>query len=400
MVPAYVTEEKFFRPPRGQPCTGANRRFAMIKNEISDVIVVGGGNIGSALAYGFARSGISVVLLDEGDIAYRGAFGNFGLVWFQGKGLGMQRYADWSLEATQMWPSFAERLEQESGVRIHYEKPGGLFLCRGERGLAERREKLAQLAQQSGSGKYDCEMIDRSELQRLMPRMRLGADITGASFSRHDGHCNPLYLIRALHIAFRKYGGKYHPGCAVQKLQHDGRRFCVTARKGVFEAEKLVLAAGVGIPALAAALGMKIPVRPQRGQLIVTERLAPMLPYPISGIRQTHEGSFMLGVSNEEVGFDTSVTAGVLKTIAKNAIDAFPALSGVRMVRSWAALRPLAPDQYPIYHQGDVCPGAYVVTSHSGVTLASVHADLISRWISQGSKPQGFEHFSLRRFDV
>ena len=367
----------------------------MIRNEISDVIVVGGGNIGSALAYGFARSGISVALLDEGDIAYRGAFGNFGLVWFQGKGLGMQRYVDWSLEATQMWPSFAERLEEESGVCINYEKPGGIFLCRGERGLAERREKLSQLAQQSGSGKYDCEIIDPSELQRLIPQMKLGTNITGASFSRHDGHCNPLFLIRALHVAFRKRGGKYHSGCAVQELCNDGRRFRVTARKGVFEAEKLVLAAGVGIPALAAKLGMEIPVLPQRGQLIVTERLAPILPYPISGIRQTYEGSFMLGSSNEEVGFNTSVTADVLKTIAKNAVDAFPALAGVRMVRSWAALRPLAPDHYPIYHQSETHPGAYVVTSHSGVTLASQHANHIARWITRRRRTRGIRALQL-----
>ena len=372
----------------------------MTPNEIRDVIVVGGGNIGSALAYGLARAGISVALLDEGDIAYRGAFGNFGLVWFHGKGLGMQRYVAWSLEATQKWPSFAERLEHESGVRIHYEKPGGLFLCRGERGFEERREKLAQLARQSGSGTYDCEMIDRSELQRLIPQMKLGANITGASFSPHEGHVNPLFLIRALHVAFKKHGGKYYPGCAVREIHHDGRRFRVKTRNGDIEGKKLVLAAGVGIPALAAKLGMAIPVRPQRGQLIVTERLAPMLPYPISGIRQTHEGSFLLGVSNEEAGFDISVTTDILKTIAQNAIEAFPALSGVGMMRSWAALRPLAPDLYPIYHQSDGFPGAYVVTSHSGVTLASLHADLIARWISEGTEPEGFEHFSLRRFDV
>jgi glycine/D-amino acid oxidase-like deaminating enzyme len=372
----------------------------MTRNEISDVIVVGGGNIGSALAYGLARSGRSVALLDEGDIAYRGAFGNFGLVWFHGKGLGMPRYAAWSLEATQKWPSFADRLEHESGIRIHYQKRGGLFLCRGESGFAERREKLAQLARQSESGKYDCEMIDRTALQRLIPRMKLGATITGASFSPHDGHVNPLFLIRALHVAFQQHGGKYYSGCAVREIHHDGRRFHVKARNADFEGEKLVLAAGVGIPVLAAKLGMTIPVRPQRGQLIVTERLAPMLPYPISGIRQTHEGSFMLGVSNEEVGFNTSVTTDILKTIAKNAIEAFPALAGVRMQRCWAALRPLAPDQFPIYHQSDRYPGAYVVTSHSGVTLASLYADGIARWISEGTEPEGFEHFSLRRFDV
>jgi glycine/D-amino acid oxidase-like deaminating enzyme len=97
---------------------------------------------------------------------------------------------------------------------------------------------------------------------------------------------------------------------------------------------------------------------------------------------------------------NTSVTAAVLKTIAKNAVDAFPALAGVRMVRSWAALRPLAPDHYLIYHQSETHPGAYVVTSHSGVTLAPQHANHIVRWITEGAEPEGFEPFSLRRFDV
>ena len=58
-------------------------------------------------------------------------------------------------------------------------------------------------------------------------------------------------------------------------------------------------------------------------------------------------------------------------------------------MRSWAALRPLAPDQFPIYHQkSDGYPGAYVVTSHSGVTLASLHADLIARWTSKVPNPK------------
>lgn len=375
-------------------------RYSIMPNHDCEIIVVGGGNIGSALAYGFARHGLSVALLDEGDVAYRGAFGNFGLVWFQGKGLGKQRYVEWSFEATKMWPSFVERLEEESGIRIHYEKPGGLFLCRGEQGLAERQKKLTQLTQQSCTGAYDCEIISRSELQHLIPRMKLGPTIAGASYSRHDGHCNPLFLVNALHIATRNYGGKYFPCCAVQQIHYEAPRFRVRTHNGVFEAEKLILAAGVGIPPLAAKLGMKIPVRPQRGQLIVTERISPVLPYPISGIRQTHEGSFMLGSSEEEVGFNTSVSPNILKKIATSAVEAFPALSKVKMVRSWAALRPLAPDSCPIYHRSNTYPGVYIVTSHSGVTLAPLHANHIVRWITEGAEPEGFDHFSLRRFDV
>ena len=368
--------------------------------EKKDVVVVGGGNIGSAVAYGLAGMGLSVALLDQGDTAFRAAFGNFGLVWFQGKGLNMPRYAEWSLEATAQWPAFAKRLEHDSAVRIDYHKHGGLAVCRSAADFEDRRQKLQTLAHQSKSGRYDCEMIDRGELQKLMPRIKLGPTICGASFSPHDGHVNPLFLIRALHAAFENRGGAYFPGQAVETIQHDGRGYRIQTRDIRFDTAKVVLAAGVGIPALAAQLGIQIPVRPQRGQIIVTERLRPVLPLPISGIRQTAEGCFMFGFTNEEVGLDTSVTIDALRRIAVNTIQVFPDLAGVRMQRCWAALRPLAPDQFPIYHHSRRCPGAYVLTSHSGVTLAPLYADTMARWIVDAREPAGFENFSLRRFDV
>jgi len=366
----------------------------------ADVIVVGGGNIGSALAYGLAKQGTSVVVLDEGDIAYRGARGNFGLVWFQGKGLGMPRYVDWCLEATTAWPEFASQLEDFTGIAIDYHKSGGLYLCRGETGFSSRIKSLETLRQQSAHGQYDYEMLSRQDLQQLIPRLTLGPNISGASFCPHDGHVNPLFLMHALHAAIKMAGGRYFPGETVVELKPDGDTFVVQATHNQFSAPKLVLACGVGIPQLAAKLGMTIPVRPQRGQLLVTERIGHILPYPISGIRQTEEGSFMLGVSNEEVGFDTNVTTDVLKEIASKAIEVFPALAEVRIVRSWGALRPLAPDHYPVYHQSETHPGAFVVSSHSGVSLASLYATHITRWITEGVVPDGFDHFSPRRFDV
>lgn len=366
----------------------------------TDVIIVGGGNIGSALAYGLTRQGTSVAVLDEGDVAYRGARGNFGLVWFQGKGLGMPRYVEWCLEATLEWPAFASNLEEFTGISIDYHKSGGLYLCRGETGIAARVKSLEKLRQESADGQYDYEMLSRQDLQQRLPRLTLGPNIFGASFCPHDGHVNPLFLLRALHAAMKKAEGLYFPGETVVDIRPEGGMFMVRTPRNQFTAPKLVLACGVGIPQLAARLDMNIPVRPQRGQLLVTERLGRILPYPISGIRQTEEGSFMLGVSNEEVGFDTNVTTDVLQDIARKAIEAFPALAEVRIIRSWGALRPLAPDHYPIYHQSEAHPGAFVVTSHSGVSLAPLYATHIARWITEGVTPDGFDRFSPRRFDV
>jgi glycine/D-amino acid oxidase-like deaminating enzyme len=382
----------------------------MPKNPMNDVIIVGGGNIGSALAYGLVHLGLSVALLDEGNRAYRAAYGNFGLVWFQGKGVGNQRYVDYTLEATQKWSSFAALLEQRSGIRINYHKPGGLFICLGEAGLEERRLELQALAHQSPAG-YDCEMIDRRQVEKLIPLMRLGPNVSGASYSRHDGHVNPLYLMRALHAAIQQAGGRYYPETTVTDIRPQKGAFLVETSKGSFSAAKLVLAAGVQIPSLAAKLGLRVPVRPQRGQLLVSERVHPMLPLPVSaakegdscvapGVRQTDEGTFMMGASNEEVGFDTHVNAAVLKRIASHAIEIFPGLAEIRVQRCWAALRPLAPDSLPIYQQCSQYPGAYIVTSHSAVTLSSQHADTVARWIFDGITVDDLDVFSLRRFNV
>ena len=369
-------------------------------NHISDVIVVGGGNIGSATAYGLAESGLKVVMLDEGDIALRSAHGNFGLVWFQGKGKGMPRYVEWCLEATRKWPRFAEVLERATGIDIGYHKLGGFWLCRSQAVFAEREQHLEEIRQQSRSGTYDCKMIGRDELQARIPDMALGSKIVGASFSPHDGHVNPLFLLRAMQRAFRMRGGRYFSGTAAVHIRHDGDCFLVDTAKGQFRAPKLVLAAGVGTPGLAAMLDMHIPVAPERGQLLVTERVRTLLPYPISGIRQTDEGSFMLGVSNEAVGYNTKVTTDIMQYIARRATEAFPCLGDVRIVRSWAALRPLTPDRYPIYHESTTYPGAFVLTSHSGVSLASLYATDIAQWIADGTTPEEFEYFSPRRFDV
>ena len=366
----------------------------------ADVIIIGGGNIGSAVGYGLVEQGVSVAILDEGDIALRSARGNFGLVWFQGKGIGMQRYVEWCLEATQKWPGFAEALEDNTGLSINYQKPGGLELCRGEADYAERKQELDELRRQSKNGKYDCEFIDRKELQSLIPRMKLGPNIVGATFSPHDGHVNSLFLLRAMHTAFQNAGGRYFPGNAVIDIRHDGRVFTAQTRRDRFCAPKLVLAAGLGIPPLADMLGMNIPVQPERGQILVTERLRPVLSYPLSGLRQTAEGSLLFGASHESVGSNTTVTTRVIRNIAGRASEAFPCLSNVRILRSWGALRPLSPDEFPIYHESETYPGAFVLTSHSGVSLASLYSTYISRWIVSGERPKGFDAFDVRRFQL
>ena len=368
--------------------------------EQADAVVIGGGVIGVSLAYGLAKQNADVILLDKEDFQLTASRGNFGLVWVQGKGRGMPRYAEWSIEATNKWTAFAENLKSETGVDLQYRKTGGLEICLGEEEYQERVRFIEEMRKESRNGIYDCEMLSSRELQQMLPKIKLGEKVSGASFCSHDGFVNPLNLLKALHKSFFQYGGKYKPGQAVEKIDFESAGFRIQTEKHEFHSGKLVIAGGLGTTKLAEMIGIQVPVRPEKGQVLVTERTERVFPYATGRIRQNFDGSFMLGASNEDVGYDLDTTHEVLKSIAVRAIRVFPILKNLQLIRSWAALRVLTPDEKPIYVQSDRCPGGFAVTSHSGVSLASLHSSCIAEWIFKRNQPSELEVFHPRRFDV
>jgi glycine/D-amino acid oxidase-like deaminating enzyme len=159
-----------------------------------------------------------------------------------------------------------------------------------------------------------------------------------------------------------------------------------------------VLAAGLGNATLASHFGLKAPVRPQRGQVLVTERARAALPMPTTTIRQTGEGSIMLGDSVEEVGFDTRQSQPVMAEIAHRAALCFPWIGKLNVVRAWSALRVMSPDGLPIYDQSETLPGAFTANCHSGVTLAAAHGKLLAPMIARGELDPFLAPFSAKRF--
>src|ERR1700683_1919409 len=115
-----------------------------------DLIVVGGGLGGGAIAWGAAAQGASVALLDQGDIAYRAARGNFGLVWVQSKGAGMPPYAHWTRRSSELWPELARTLATGTGVDVALDQPGGLAFCLSEKEWVDRAAMLTRMHNESG----------------------------------------------------------------------------------------------------------------------------------------------------------------------------------------------------------------------------------------------------------
>jgi hydrogen cyanide synthase HcnC len=362
-----------------------------------DVAIVGGGLVGCAIGYGLTRLGQRVVILDEGDIAYRASRGNFGLIWVQGKGAGLPAYSSWTQLSARRWPELAELLQAETGIDVGLEQPGGMHVCLSERELEYRITSLNNLMHQPDFERYEFEVLDHAALARYIPG--IGRDVTGATYSRLDGHVNPLRLLRALHTAFVQCSGTYRPDHEVRAIARETNAFLLETAHARFRAARVVLASGLGNATLAPSIGLRVPVRPQRGQIIVLERMRPFIPCPIVTLRQTDEGTVLIGDSQEETGFDESVGAAVLATLADRAVRTFPHLRDVRVTRTWAALRVMSPDGFPIYEQSVTQPGAFVATCHSGVTLAAAHAFVLAPSIVAGELI-GLRDFSLERFDV
>jgi glycine/D-amino acid oxidase-like deaminating enzyme len=363
-----------------------------------DVAVIGGGLVGVATAWGLAREGCKVVVLDEGDRAVRASRGNFALVWVQGKGMGLAPYAGWTARSALAWSGFADLLKQETGLDVSFVRPGGFTLALSQRELEARVEALKRLHGQAGIFDTKTEILDHDRIARMLPG--LGREVVGGSYCPLDGQVNSLRLLRTLHTAIQARGATYLPGHRVDAITHEAGEFRLATAHGEVRAAKVALAAGNANMRLAPMVGLDCPMRPERGQIVVTERLQPFLHHPIVTLRQTDEGTVMIGDSKEDSTDPTGLTLGVSATEAERAVRMFPVLAGANVVRTWSAIRVMTRDGFPIYDQSESHPGAFTVCCHSGVTLCANHALTIAPMIARGALDDSLVgSFSARRFE-
>jgi hydrogen cyanide synthase HcnC len=373
--------------------------MAAANAQVFDVAVIGGGLVGSSIAYGLRGSVGSIAVLDEGDVALRASRGNFGLVWLQSKGYGMGAYSRWTLGSTRLWPRLAAQLMDETGIDIALEQKGGLTPLMGDYEVEARLAWVEKLMSQPGVEPYEWKLLDHHQAASLVPG--LGKDVTGAIWTPHDGIVNPLKLLRAFHTVFKRSGVNYLPHHGVTEIRKVDGVFQLDTPKGSIAARKIVLASGLRNGELGAQVGLNLPMAPQRGQIIVLERTRRLLDTPMVTLRQNDEGSWLVGDSQEDAGYaDQVTTLPVLATLADRAVRTLPALKEVRAVRAWSALRVRAQDGFPVYEQSTRQPGAFIVTCHSGVTLAATHAAKLAPMIAAGALTPELDTFSTRRFHV
>ncbi|SCM67516.1 NAD(P)/FAD-dependent oxidoreductase [Donghicola eburneus] len=362
---------------------------------IFDVIVIGGGLVGTAAALGMASDRARVLIFDGDDGSFRASRGNFGLVWAQSKGANNRDYATWTRRAVADWPMLEQEVKALSGVDTAHKMGNGVHICLDESEHLTRARMVEKMAAH-GLPHDDTRMIDASELRAMFPGV--GPDAVSASTSSVDGACHSLALYRGLAASAQAAGARLEPNAKVRAIKTEKGGYTVRTDTQSAHADRILIAAGLATNDLAKPFGFPKLVHPQKGQILVTERVAQTLPVISSQIRQTPEGTILIGDTKEDTGLDDSSSTAGLHKLAQRAVRIMPALASVRIVRSWAALRVLTADGNPVYDESPTHKGVYVATTHSGVTLAPAHRGPLAQWILNGQRPPEFRSFTAGRF--
>lgn len=363
---------------------------------VHDCVVIGGGVVGLSVAYGLLKAGRTVAVLDGEDTDARASRANFGKVSVQSKGLGMPDYAKITRQSSDLWPDFAADLEEITGIDIGYQVTGGFSLALSENALQVRRDFIARLNAQQDMEPVPTTFLDRADL--LAINGEFGPDVLGASYCPLDAEVNVLRLLFALHGALRRRGGHYHPHCTVTGIRQDGANIAIVSGNQVFLARQVVIAAGLGSENLARDIGISARIHPDPATILVTEKTEPLLKHSLGSIRQTDEGSILIGGSPAFAGHDMAVRMNIMVAMARRAVRIFPRLQQVRIVRAWTGLRVMTEDGFPLYKQSAVMPGAFVCVCHSGVTLAAFHHAVLAPMIARGAIDSPLRGFSSGRY--
>ena len=386
----------------------------MKKNKTAEVVVIGGGVIGAAVAYYLTKAGTKVILLEKDDLASGTSSACNGFVWLGTKKAGIHlQLARASLEAMQ-------GLVKELSYPVEYQSPGEMLLIETEEDLEAMNDFVAN---QRRAG-VDIRVLTRKEAKEMQPALGEEA-IVGASYSSLGMFVNPIDLTIGLAKGAKEMGAEILLRRKVDGIRiESGRVKAVRTEEGEIQAEWVVNAAGVYAPEIGKMLGLEIPIKPLRGQILVTEPAPPMIRIPTiesrylfvkrspelmkkatragvtCGVWQSLNGNIYLGSSKEFAGFNRGTTPEAIATEAQKSIRFYPGLSRLHVIRIYAGLRPYTSDGIPILGPVEGIERFVMATGHGGdgIALSPITGRLISEFIVNGKTSIPMHELALSRF--
>ncbi|TFD72898.1 NAD(P)/FAD-dependent oxidoreductase [Cryobacterium gelidum] len=362
----------------------------------NDVIIVGAGIIGAACARSLAAAGCDVTVVDRGTTAGGTSSACEGNLLVSDKGPGYELVL--AQYASTLWKAAAVDLTEQLGPQfpsVEYEAKGGLVVATTEAGA---RVLLDFAASQRSAGVDAC-VLDADAAHELEPDLTPG--ITAAVHYPEDAQVQPTIATEALMASARRYGARLLENTPVTGaiLDSAGALVGVKTPAGDLRASRVLIAAGPWSGDVAALLGVHLPVRPRRGELLVTSRMPHRIFHKVydadyvgavgsddsalqtsSVIESTAGGTVLIGSSRQQVGFDARLRVDALSEIAAKALRLFPFLAGAAVIRSYGGFRPFMPDHLPVIGEDPRMPGLWHAAGHegAGIGLSLATAELLT----------------------
>ncbi|MGW1780225.1 NAD(P)/FAD-dependent oxidoreductase [Streptomyces sp. NPDC002143] len=365
----------------------------MTKRPSGDVVVVGAGMVGAACALYAARAGLDVVLVDRGPVAGGTTGAGEGNLLVSDKEPGPELQL--ALLSCRLW----DELAQELGAAVEYEPKGGLVVASTPEALAA----LTDLAAGQCAAGVETVHVDAGRLTDLEPYLAPG--LAGGVLYPQDAQVMPT--LAAAHLV-KASGARLETGRTVTRILRgaDGAVRGVRTDRGDILAPAVVNAAGTWGAEVAALAGVRLPVLPRRGFVLVTEPLPRRVRHKVYAadyvadvasdsaalqtspvVEGTAAGPVLIGASRERVGFDRSFSLPVVRALAAGATRLFPFLEHVRAMRTYLGFRPYLPDHLPAVGPDPRVPGLFHACGHegAGIGLATGTGRLIAQTLTGGS---------------
>jgi glycine oxidase len=340
-----------------------------------NVVVIGAGVVGCAVAYELALRDARVRVVDPRPVGGGATHASAGMLAPYSEGH-HPSLLQLGLASLGLWDQFVERLRAESNCRFQYERSGTLHVAGSD---ADRARLRAERTAYSTQGVLH-EWVEGAALRELEPA--LGDQIGSGLLLPNQGYVEAPAITRALADAAQRRGVLFTTG-RVLGIASDTEAATVTTSEGILKADALVLAAGSWSSALAGIGSWPPPVKPVRGQLLYVRAPARMARRIVWGsgcyVVPWQDGTTLVGATVEDVGFDEQPTAGGVRQLLNAVHDLLPATAAATFQEVRVGLRPKTPDELPIIGPSSTMRHVFHATGHyrNGILLTPLTAKLI-----------------------
>jgi glycine oxidase len=372
----------------------------------ADAAIIGGGVIGSAIAWRLRQAGLRVVVIERGRIGGEASSAAGGMLAPLAEADRIDDFFNLSVASRALYADVARELREATGLDIEYRTEGTLYLALTE----EDETELDRRFEWQHAAGLNVKRLNAACVRKLEPLVN---DRLRWALKFPDDHqVDNRRLMAALSTAVQNAGVEFWTHTEARYLiieSRGGRRQAagINTTKGELRARAIVIAAGSWSSLLTTEEGSPLAnfrIEPVRGQMVAMEMPAPAVRHVIYSGRgyliPRLSGVLIAGSTTEHTGYDKSVTAGGVASIIERATEIAPRVSELAIVETWAGLRPHAPDDLPILGLDPQIAGLIYATGHyrNGILLAPITAQAISELITKGDTAINLAPFSIARF--